>query len=61
MYVTLLRRIGSDRVGYTAVASPVLALLVSTAFEGYRWTPLAALGLAFVAAGNVLVLVSRRG
>jgi uncharacterized membrane protein len=35
---------------------PVIALLVSTAFEGYRWTVPAVLGLVAVIAGNVLVL-----
>ena len=39
---------------------PVVALAVSTAFEGYRWTMPAALGLAAVLAGNVLVLRAPR-
>jgi drug/metabolite transporter (DMT)-like permease len=38
------------------VVIPVVALLVSTAFEGYRWTMPAILGLVAVLAGNVLVL-----
>jgi drug/metabolite transporter (DMT)-like permease len=59
MYLALLGRIGADRAAYTTVLSPVLALLVSTVVEDYRWTPLAFAGLALVAAGNVLVL--RRG
>ena len=59
MYLALLGRIGADRAAYTTVLSPVLALLVSTIVEDYRWTPLAFVGLALVAAGNVLVL--RRG
>jgi drug/metabolite transporter (DMT)-like permease len=56
MYLSLLGRVGPDRAGYTAVVSPVLALLVSTAFEGYRWTLAAVLGLLLVAAGNALIL-----
>jgi len=51
-----LGRIGPDRAGYTTVLSPVLALIVSTLVEDYRWSALALIGLALVAAGNVLVL-----
>lgn len=56
VYFTLLGRIGAARTGYTTVMYPVIALLVSTAFEGYRWTVPAVLGLVAVIAGNVLVL-----
>ncbi len=60
MYLVLLRRIGADRAGYTAVVTPVLALLVSTFVEDYRWSALAVSGLVLVAAGNVLVLTRKR-
>jgi drug/metabolite transporter (DMT)-like permease len=55
-YLTLLGRIGADRAAYATVMFPVVALAVSTGFEGYRWTPPAALGLVAVLAGIVLVL-----
>ncbi|HEY6099113.1 MAG TPA: DMT family transporter [Anaeromyxobacter sp.] len=55
-YLTLLRRIGAGRSGYTAAAIPVLAMITSTAFEGYRWSAPALGGMALVLAGNVLVL-----
>lgn len=55
-YLTLLGRIGAARAGYATVLFPVFALLISTALEGYDWTPFAIAGLAFVAAGNVLVI-----
>ena len=58
-YLTLLRRIGAGRAGYSAVLIPVLAMGVSTAFEGYRWTAPALAGMALVLAGNVLVLRRR--
>lgn len=60
MYVSLLGRIGADRAGYTAILAPVLALLLSTFVEDYRWSVLAIGGLALVAAGNVLVLTGKR-
>lgn len=56
LYITLLGRIGADRAGYTTVLSPVLALLISTLVEDYRWSAMAVAGLLMVAAGNVLVL-----
>jgi drug/metabolite transporter (DMT)-like permease len=55
-YLTLLRRIGAGRSGYTAAVIPVVAMLASTAFEGYRWTGTALAGTALVLAGTVLVL-----
>lgn len=55
-YLTLLRRIGADRAAYTAVATPVIALALSTLFEGYRWTWVGALGVVLAIAGNVLAL-----
>lgn len=58
-YLTLLGRIGPARAGYSSAVFPVVALAVSTLFEGYQWTPLAAFGLLLVLAGNVLSL--RRG
>jgi len=55
-YLTLLRRIGAGRAGYAAAVIPVVAMLASTAFEGYRWTAAALAGMALVLAGTVLVL-----
>jgi drug/metabolite transporter (DMT)-like permease len=55
-YLTLLRRIGAGRAGYTAAVIPVVAMLTSTLFEGYRWTAPAVAGMALVLAGTVLVL-----
>ncbi len=55
-YLTLLRRIGAGRAGYTAVVIPVLAMAMSTVFESYRWSVAALAGMALVLAGNLLVL-----
>ena len=59
-YLTLLGRIGAARAGYVFVLIPIVALAVSTLFEGYVWTPLAAGGVAAVLLGNALVLMPRR-
>jgi drug/metabolite transporter (DMT)-like permease len=58
-YLTLLRRIGAGRAGYTAVVIPVVAMANSTVFEGYRWTAPALGGMLLVLTGNVLVLRRR--
>jgi len=55
-YLTLLGRIGADRAGYVAVAIPIVAVLLSTFFEGFRWHPATVLGIALCVLGNVLVL-----
>jgi drug/metabolite transporter (DMT)-like permease len=55
-YLTLLRRLGAARAGYSTVLFPIIALAVSTLVEGYQWTLLAGLGVALALCGNVLVL-----
>jgi drug/metabolite transporter (DMT)-like permease len=55
-YLTLLQRVGSGRAGYVSAVIPVLAMLVSTLFEGYRWSVIAVAGMGLVVAGNVMVL-----
>ena len=62
-YLTLLGRVGPGRASYSIVLVPVVALVVSTFFENYVWTLFALLGVAFVLAGNVIVLSGgqRRG
>jgi drug/metabolite transporter (DMT)-like permease len=54
-YLTLLQRIGAGRAGYTAVLIPVVAMIASTLFEHYRWTPAALAGMGLVLAGTLLV------
>jgi len=55
-YLTLLERIGAARAGYTGVMVPIVALVISAAFEGFRWHALTWAGIAVSVAGNVLVL-----
>jgi drug/metabolite transporter (DMT)-like permease len=55
-YLTVMRRIGADRAGYTSVAVPVVALLLSTLFEALQWELLMLLGLVMCVGGNVLML-----
>ncbi len=59
-YLALIRRIGSARAAYTSLLFPVVALVISTVFESYRWTPVAAIGILLTLAGNWLILSSRQ-
>jgi len=59
LYLVLIKRIGPSRAAYTSVLFPVVALMVSTFFEGYRWSAPAFAGLAVLIAGNALALKRR--
>ncbi len=58
-YLTLLGRIGPERAAYAMVLFPLVALTISTVFEGYRWTATAVTGTALVVLGNVLIVTPR--
>jgi len=60
-YLSLQHRIGAGPASMIGVATPVLALVVSAAFEGYRPDALAVAGVALAVAGNVLSLVPVAG
>ena len=55
-YLTLLKRVGGGPAAFVGVATPVIALALSTVFEGYRWTWVAAFGVVLAVAGNWLAL-----
>ncbi len=59
-YLTLLARVGSATGSYVSVVTPIVAMLLSTLFEGYRWTPVAAFGVVLAVAGNWLALAPNR-
>jgi drug/metabolite transporter (DMT)-like permease len=55
-YLTLLGRIGPDRAAYVTVLFPIIALILSTLFEGLSWDPFGLVGVFLVLAGNAIVL-----
>jgi drug/metabolite transporter (DMT)-like permease len=55
-YLTLIGRIGADRAGYTGAAIPIVALIMSTRFEGLHWQAGTLIGILLCVIGNVLVL-----
>jgi drug/metabolite transporter (DMT)-like permease len=59
-YLTLLKRIGAGPASFVNVIVPIVALLLSTLFEGYRWTWVAGLGVVLAVIGNWLALMPPR-
>jgi drug/metabolite transporter (DMT)-like permease len=55
-YFALLKRVGAGPSSYITVTTPVLAMLMSTFFEGYRWTGVAVFGVALALLGNWLAM-----
>lgn len=60
LYFRLIRDMGAGKAAYTGVATPVVAMLLSTLFEGYRWSVLAATGCAIAILGLLIALSSRK-
>ena len=55
-YFLLLKRVGAGPASFVGVSTPVVAMLLSTLFEGYRWTWVAVVGVVLAVAGNLLAL-----
>lgn len=60
LYSILLRDWGPGRAAYNGVLIPVVAMALSTLFEGYHWTALALSGALVVLAGLLVALGGRR-
>lgn len=60
LYFGVLRVIGPAKAAYSGVLVPVIAMCLSTLFEGYRWSLLAGAGAALVIGGLVIALRARR-
>jgi drug/metabolite transporter (DMT)-like permease len=55
-YLTLLGHIGLDRAAYVTILFPIIALLLSTFYEGLQWGIPQLMGVALVLVGNAVVL-----
>jgi drug/metabolite transporter (DMT)-like permease len=58
LYYPVVRKIGPAKAAYASVIVPIIAMGLSTAFEGYRWTPTTIAG-AFLALGGMVGALSR--
>lgn len=59
-FLTLVGRIGAARASYAMVIFPIVALLLSTWFEGYQWGLIATLGLGLAIIGNIVILLDKQ-
>ena len=55
-YLKLIGKIGADRAAYATMLFPIVALSISTVYEGYQWAAHNVIGMAVVLFGNWLVL-----
>jgi drug/metabolite transporter (DMT)-like permease len=60
LYYQVIRAVGSPRAAYSSLLVPIIAMGISTAFEGYRWSAAAAAGGALALAGLFIALRSAR-
>ncbi|WP_448502504.1 DMT family transporter [Sphingomonas sp.] len=60
LYFGVLRVIGPAKAAYSSVIIPVIAMGLSTVFEGYRWSLLAGGGAVLALGGLVIALRARR-
>lgn len=59
-YLTLVGRIGAANASYATVLFPLVALTLSTWFEGYHWTTTAWVGVTCSVLGNLILFAPRR-
>ena len=60
LYFRLIRDIGPGKAAYTGVVIPVVAMVLSTIFEGYIWSPLALAGGGLAMIGLVVAMQARK-
>lgn len=54
-YFTLVGRIGAGKAAYSTLLFPLVALTISTFYEGYVWHSNAVIGLALILLGNLVM------
>jgi drug/metabolite transporter (DMT)-like permease len=60
LYYRIIREVGAAQAAYSSVLVPIIAMALSTVFEGYRWSLVAALGGVLTLAGLIWALSARR-
>jgi drug/metabolite transporter (DMT)-like permease len=60
LYAPVVRKVGPGKAAYSSVIVPVIAMALSTGFEGYRWTWLSVAGAVLALGGMVLAIGGRR-
>ncbi|GAB3055119.1 EamA family transporter [Acinetobacter apis] len=58
-YFFLIGRIGAANAAYSTLLFPLVALAISTVFEGYMWSSNAVLGIVLILLGNAIFFIKR--
>jgi drug/metabolite transporter (DMT)-like permease len=59
-YLALIGNIGADRAAYATLLFPLVALAISTVWEGYKWTGSALFGVGLILCGNLLMIQRKK-
>jgi drug/metabolite transporter (DMT)-like permease len=59
LYYGLVRKVGAGRAAYSSVVVPIVAMFLSTLFEGFVWGPLPVAGAIVTLAGMVVAMRGR--
>lgn len=54
-YLTLVGRIGASKASYATVLFPLVALTLSTFYEGFVWQPVSVAGVVISLIGNLVI------
>jgi len=60
LYFAIIREIGPGRAAYSSVLVPIVAMILSTLFEGFEWTLLPAAGAVVAMLGLIVALKAKR-
>lgn len=59
-YLSLIGSIGADRAAYSTLLFPLVALAISTVWEGYQWSPASLSGVSLILVGNLFILTRKK-
>ncbi len=59
-YLSLIGNIGADRAAYSTLLFPLVALGISTLWEGYQWSTASLVGVSLIVLGNFFILTRKK-
>jgi drug/metabolite transporter (DMT)-like permease len=59
-FLSLIGKIGAGKAAYITMIIPVIALIISSLFEGYHWSTYSFAGVGLILAGNFVVILTKQ-